>query len=735
MQRLLNPATLAVFGGNEAAEVIRQCRRLGFGGDIWPVNPRKTELAGIPCCTSAEQLPSAPDASFVAVPATATVAIIGQLSRMGAGGAVCYAAGFAEVGDNGRALQQDLLNAAGDMPLIGPNCYGLLNYLDGAALWPGQQGGKKCARGAAIVVQSGNIGVSLTMQMRSLPIGYLISTGNQAALSAHDYIHALIEDPRVTTIGLHLEGIDDVAAFSQAALRALEKNIPLVAIKTGSSNLGAAVTLSHTSTLAGSDTLYSALFKRLGIARCHSLTEFVETLKFLCVNGALAGSNIASLSCSGGDASLVADQAEALELDMPPLCERSKQTLQEVLGDKVRIANPLDYHPYIWGQQQALIDCYTAMLQNDYDCTLLVLDYAVPGLCELDTWEIAEKALIQAKATTGKKVALVATLPESIPLEARERLLEAGIPPMQGLTECLYAIKHAVHLGAAQKNRQNIHPIITAKTALAESRGTGVHGRARRPRKRALATPREGLTAALDVDAGCPVRAEVWDEQQSKAALAGYGITIPPHRLCSAAQATKAAEQIGFPVVVKAVSSELVHKTEAGALRLYQQNTESVSTAVNEMAHLSDRFLVEKMVQNPVAEIIVGVSRDPQFGLTLLIGAGGIVVELLKDTVPLLLPLTRADITEALRSLKVYPLLEGFRGKPAGDIDAFIDTVEKVAAYALDHYDTLLELDINPLLVRPEGEGVVAVDALIKTLTRPPSGSDLPSSPAANLIS
>jgi len=255
LTQLFSPKSIAVFGGNAAAEAIRQCRKLGFAGDIWPVHPTRTEMEGLPCFPDVASLPAAPDAAFIAVPALATVDVVRQLSGRGAGGAICYASGFAEVGEAGAALQRELVAAAGDMALIGPNCYGMLNYLDGVALWPDQHGGHGVQRGVAIVTQSGNIGLNLTMQRRGLPLAYLITVGNKAGDSMDAIIEALLLDSRVTAIGMHIEGLDDVAAFSRVAIKALEKRIPLVALKAGSSELGARTTMSHTSSLAGPDKL------------------------------------------------------------------------------------------------------------------------------------------------------------------------------------------------------------------------------------------------------------------------------------------------------------------------------------------------------------------------------------------------------------------------------------------------------------------------------------------------
>jgi acetyl-CoA synthetase len=676
LQRLLNPRTVAVFGGNAAAETIRQCLRIGFDGEIWPVNPRRDELTGIPCFASVAELPGAPDASFIGVPRQAAIDVISELSALGAGGAVCYTSGFAEVGGDGVELQQRLVDAAGEMAIVGPNCHGMINYLDGVALWPDEQGCQRVESGVAIVLQSGNIGISLSMQDRSLPVSYVITIGNKADLSFHDYIEALSDDPRVTAIGLYIESLDDIDAFSEAALVALRKGLPIIVLKSGSSELGAEATLSHTSSLAGSDEMYAALFRRLGIPRVSSLSEFLETLKFVSVNGGLAGNSIGSMSCSGGEASMVADLAENLGLSLPKLSTASAKELHKILGDRVHIANPLDYDLFIWGHRDELYACFSAMLDNEFDCTILVIDYPRPEICSTENWEIAEQALTDACKTTGQKAAIVATLPENLPESARERLLKSGLAPMQGLNECLCAIRSAAQIGEAQRRANEILPL-----------------------------PKPGPLK------GTPSMLDEWD---SKQALLAHGLPVPEGRLCSASDAVDAAESLGYPLVAKVVSADIAHKTEAGGVRLNIADPEELAVAVAEMSHLSEKFLIEKMAAVPVAELIIGIKRDSQFGFGLVIGAGGILVELVKDSAMLLLPTTREDIETAIGSLKVNKLLQGFRGRPAGDIEATVNAIEAVAAYVNANRDAVAELDVNPLFVLPEGQGVVAVDALIK---------------------
>jgi acyl-CoA synthetase (NDP forming) len=223
LTRLLRPRSITVVGGRPAAEVIRQSDRIGFTGDIWPIHPKLTEIEGRRAYRSVAELPDAPDAAFVAVNRMLTVDVIGDLAARGAGGAICYAAGFSESGADGKGLQSALIRAAGAMPFLGPNCYGLINYLDNVLLWPDQHGGRQVARGVAIVTQSGNIGLNFTMQKRALPIAYLATLGNQAAVGLSAVIAAMLDDDRVTAIGLHIEGIDDPPALAAAMVRARQK--------------------------------------------------------------------------------------------------------------------------------------------------------------------------------------------------------------------------------------------------------------------------------------------------------------------------------------------------------------------------------------------------------------------------------------------------------------------------------------------------------------------------------
>ncbi len=674
LSRLLAPRSIAVFGGSWAERVVEQCQKMGFAGDVWPVHPSKDVVRGIRCYRSVAELPGAPDASFVAVNRNLAVETMGELARKGAGGAVCFAAGFKEAGPEGAKLQDELAAAAGDMPFLGPNCYGLINYIDGALLWPDQHGGERCERGVAILMQSGNIALNMTMLQRGMPIAYLAALGNQAKVGLSDMIAALAKTGRVSAIGLLIEGIDDIGKFAASVAEARRLGVPVVALKAGRTESGAALAMSHTGSLAGSEKVMDAYLKKLGVARVNSLTVLIETLKLLHVHGPLPGRDIASLSCSGGEALMMSDAAEGRAVNFRPFAAADVERIRPTTNPIVTISNPFDYHTFDWGKFDRLEATFTEVLKSRFDMGFIVMDIPRADTCNGDEWKAGIDAFVAAGKTTGARTAVLSTLVECMPEVYAKELMARGVPPMMGMDETLLAIEAAAFLGE----------------------------------KRAPWQPH--ASAALD-----STKARALDEWDAKQRLGKLGLETPQGRLVrSADEAAKAAEAIGYPVVVKIVSDKILHKTEAGGVKLNCRSAEDVRAAVLSMAKLSDRFLVEAMVTDAVAELIVGVTRDPQLGPVVVVGAGGILVELLAETRTLLLPTSNSEIEAAIRSLRAFKLMDGFRGRPKGDLAAAVQAVAAVARFAQANAATLVELDVNPLMVRPEGKGAIAADALIR---------------------
>ncbi|MBW2592310.1 MAG: acetate--CoA ligase family protein [Deltaproteobacteria bacterium] len=674
-ERLLKPRSIAVFGGAQAQEVIRQSDRMEYKGEIWPVHPKKTEILGRKVYRSVEDLPGSPDAAYVGVNRYLTIDIVRDLAARNAGGAICYATGFTEAGEEGSQLEKQLLEASGDMPLVGPNCYGLLNYLDGAMLWPDQQGGQRVDKGVAIITMSSNVGFNLTMQRRGLPIAYMMSLGNMLKFDLKDAIHTFARQDRVTALGLYVETMPDPRAFEEAVNVARELGKPIVAIKTGRSEVGKKMVVSHTASLAGSDVLVSTLFKRLGVARVDSLEALIEALKVLHVLGPLKGGRIGAMSTSGGDLILLAD-GMGPGLSMPPLSEKVAERLQGIVHERMVAANPFDFQMFDWDNEEQMAANFTAFLSEEFDVSLCLLDYPREDLCDQSTWGGAERGFIRAARQTGTKGAVLATFSDTISEPVAARLIKEGIAPLAGINAGLAGIQAAVDVGAAWR-----------------------------------CSPCPPLLASEDHGKGGQV--ETLDEADAKALLGRCGVPIPPSKVVSGArEAVAAAEELGYPVAVKALG--VAHKTEAGGVKLDLCTADEVSAAVTEMSHLSESYLIEKMINGIVAELIVGVACDDQFGPYLLIGGGGILVELMKDSRSLLLPVDREQVMNALGELQCAPLFHGFRGRPRADLSAAVDAVLAIAAFVEKDPVSIVELDVNPLILLADGRGVVAADALIR---------------------
>ncbi|MBD9623905.1 MULTISPECIES: acetate--CoA ligase family protein [Ensifer] len=678
LDRLIRPRTIAVFGGKEARRVIEQCDKMGFTGEIWPVHPREAEILGRKCYRSVAELPGAPDASFVGVNRQLTIDIIRDLASRGAGGAVCYASGFREAAselDDGNDMQEALVAAAGDMPIVGPNCYGFINMLDGALLWPDQHGMQRVEKGVAILTQSSNIACNISMQTRGLPLAYVMTAGNQAQTGLSDIACAVLEDPRVTAVGLHIEGFDSVVALERLATRARELGKPVVTLKVGKSEAAQLATVSHTASLAGNDRVSSALLARLGIGRVDTLPALLETLKLLHVAGPLESNDISSMSCSGGEASLMADAGERYRVNYRPLRDEQKKPLKDALGEMVTIANPLDYHTFVWGNREKQTTAFTAMMKGGYAINLLVLDFPRLDRCDPADWETTCHAVIDAARATGARAGIVASLGENMPEATALFLMKAGVVPFFGIEEALAAIETAAEIG----------------TAWAKPVPPRLH---------------DGRVAAAG-------EAITLSEHEAKVELAAAGLTVPKGKTAATAEeAADAAEALGFPVVLKGLG--VAHKTEAGAVKLNLASRADVLAAAKAMAAVTSGYLVEKMVAKPVAELIIGAMRDPVAGPVLTIGAGGILVELLDDSAILTLPTTPEAIGEAIGGLKIRKLLDGYRGAPAADYAALTAAVAAAASYVVANASKLEELDINPLMVLPNGQGAVAADALIR---------------------
>ncbi len=685
LKRLLNPKQIAFIGGNDAAIAMREAKRIGYSGELWPVNPNRDTLGGIACFKTLDDLPSAPDAVFLAVPLVACLKVIDQLSQMGAGGIVCYSAGFKESGSRGEEAEKIMINTLGDTVLVGPNCYGIINYLDQVALWPFAHGGWSPGFGVAIITQSGMLSSDITMSQRSLPMGYMVSVGNQGSLQIADFVDCFSEDSSVRAIGVHIEGLTDIAKFEKAALKSLKMGKPIVVLKTGSSEIGRALTVSHTGSFAGSDTLYNALFERLGCVRVYDPSNFLETLKYFCISGIPETGKCAGFTCSGGGATMLADYAEKVNIEFSKFGYDEKVTLEKILPPIATVSNPHDYTTPIWGHPDLTKPVFEAAMKlSCSNSTILVQDYPMAGLDDMKNYYLNDaKAFAEAAKSQGIPAAICSTLPENFDKEVREKLISWGVTPLQGIHEGLNAISNAVTWGEKKKGlKENPYELL-------------------------LQGEESGYCSYMT-------------EFEAKETFRKAGFLVPKGVLVKEEQVLSAANQIGFPVVLKMMSPYLSHKTEFGAVALNLRNDVELRNSLIKMKKtvseakqeaITDEFLIEKMENKPVAEIVVAVRRDSQFGLVLTLGSGGIFTDLVSDYSVLLLPTDSKKILKTLNNLKAGKLINGFRGQEKCDYNPILGTILDLCRFLTNQNMDIYELEINPLFVYRKS--VKIIDSLI----------------------
>ena len=672
LRRLFSPKSVAVIGGGVwCRSVIEQLFKIGYKGKIFPVHPSKKEILGLKYFKDLEEVPIEIDASFVGVNRNITIEVIKKLNDLNAGGAVCFASGFLEAEDDKQGsgkLQKSLIEAAGDMPILGPNCYGFINYLDRSVLWPDQHGGKAVDRGVAILTQSSNLAINITMQTRGLPISYIMSVGNQASLGFPEIGMYLLSDPRVTALGLHIEGIGDVRAFEELATKARKLGKSIVVLKVGKSAEARKAAQSHTASLAGNAQGAKSLFKRLGISEVDTLEVLLDTLKIFHLNGPLFSKNVRSLSCSGGEASLVSDLAQEYGIQFPKLEKENISELRSVLGEMVALSNPLDYHTYIWGDVEAMASTFIAMMRGHDGITIIIVDFPRNDNCDPSAWNCVITAAKKAKIVEDKPLALVSTLSENIPEQVSFKLLESNIITLHGLDTALAAIS------ASSSNQKPMNP-----KPIFLSNPTG--------------------------------KSTLVDEYVAKKSLEKYGLKIPKTEKCLLSDAHFVSDQIGYPVVLKALGS--AHKSEMGEVVLNLENKKAVKNASKKIS--KKNVIIEKMIDDTIVELLIGIVHDPAHGMLLTIGAGGILTEILSDTSSLLLPSSEDDVLECFNQLKISKIAKGYRGFSGVDVNQIVDAIMKIQEFVLDNRDKVFEIEINPLLVT--SSEVIVADALIRKVT------------------
>jgi acyl-CoA synthetase (NDP forming) len=706
LKPFFEPKSIAILGasgdpakpsGRTQAELINK----GYKGEIFPINPKYSDIFGLKCYPSLSDVPGKVELVVITLPAKEVYAALEQCAAKGVKAAVIFSSGFAEIGPKGLNLQEKITELARKhgIRLLGPNCVGLINVrsrviasfavLDLSDVGP---------RSVGFVTQSGAVSALLYSQAQASGIGfnYLISVGNEADTDFSDYLGYLTEDHSTKMIGGYLEGVRDGRKLRRVAEEAAKVQKPIMILKVGRHKAAAKAAASHTGALAGADHIYDAFFKQTGIIRMAKAEELIAFAQLFSAGRLPRGKNIAILTLSGGNGVIMADACEEMGFTLPMLKENTRAKMEKVLPPFGSSQNPIDSTAKYITHPQILLTCLKALLEDEN----IDIIYAMFDLSKANGVEIARN-IIDIYNSTDKPIVISPSwvFPGADEGEGVRELRRAGLPVVIDSDQAVRALAHlADYAEFLRKRKSKAYEIPVL---------SGVGAQQDRMEQR---------SAELNNLAG------VLSEARSKDLLASYGIPVTRQNLArNENEAASMAEQIGYPVVLKVDSPDIPHKTEAGALMLNLNSEAEVRKAYTTVLQNAGQYkpdaringvLVQEMLPEGI-EVIIGMTKDPVFGPTIMFGLGGIFVEVLKDVSFRVAPLSRGDAMDMIKEIKGYPLLKGVRGKQPADVNALVDVIMKVSAMVTVLENHIEELDINPLVVYPEKMGVKAADAMI----------------------
>lgn len=689
LQRLIAPRSIALVGASTrpASFGMRSLENLAhYKGAIYPVNPKYQRIGELACYPSLKDLPEAPDCALLVVPREGVEAALHEAVAAGAGGAIIYASGYGEMaGEDAGAAQRRLaqIGRAAGMPILGPNCMGLVNHELGAGMSfiPEYSAMPRHVGPIAFVSQSGALGYCLAQAAeRGVGFRYFFSAGNSSDVDVADLIAAMAEDEGVRAIACLFEGVPSAARLLQAGERARAAGKPVIVYKMGVSDDGAAAARSHTGSLAGSAVAFRALFERAGFVMVDNYEALVEHAKFFAAAGKPRARGVAVVSGSGGAGIIAADMAARHDVPMPQPQPATVAELRKVVPEFGAARNPCDPTGQVLSVPESYGRCCRALLADpQYGVLVCAMSVATKETGNSRATTIAQMAREQDKPLSVAWVSEWLEGPGSQAYEADEK-----VTLFRSLDRCFATI-------AAW---QAFHARDAAEAAPARLAGKDAASRARTL-----------LAAAGDTLV----------EREAKQVLAAYGVPVVEERLArSADEAVAAAQALGYPVVLKAESPTILHKTELGVVRLNVADAAGVRRHYAEIVAAARGHELAGVLVQPMAggaEVIVGARVDPAVGPVVVVGSGGVLVELVQDSVAALAPVTQRQARRMLERLKGYKLLTGFRGGKAVDVDALAQAVARISEFAADFAGEIAEMDVNPL--RCSGERIVAVDALI----------------------
>ena len=699
IQAMLQPASIAIVGATErvgyGSRFVNNLLKTGNKARLFPVNPNRDEVFGLKCYRSVRDIPEPVDLATIILAAGDVVSTFRDCVAAGARSALVVSAGFAEMGtEEGRAWQRELgtLARASGVRVCGPNCLGFANVPAGNWITSSPRidfDTPVRAGGIGLISQSGATCYSSLLAMahdRRIGFKYLVATGNEADLESSDFMRYMLRDPDVKVIAAVIEGFKDGANFARTAELALRAGKPIVLLKIGRSEAGSRGASSHTAAMTGSDTVHDALFTQKGVVRVDDYDELLETAAMFERARPPRGNRVGAVSESGGMASFLADKCGEVGLQVPPLSDSTREKLVSIMGERGSAANPTDLT--LFGMSATDFPRILQHLLDEEQQDLIIMS-SIGG-------DVQAKAFVDAAATADKPILFAWS----------GSTRRAGLELLQESKVALF-----YQPGKAAKAAKRLHDYHqTRRLVLADEK----EGRPWRPADECSASLGEILRRAE----GYPLT-----EHDSKLALSMYGVCAVAEILCrNVEDAQSAAARIGYPVALKVVSRQLSHKTEAGGVRLGIAGARELAAAYADMVAAVRRYdpaaqidgvLVQQMAPGGI-ELIVGVSRDAQFGPVLMLGLGGILAEALGSASWRLCPVTRREAHDMIGEIGALPkMLAGVRGRPAADIDALVDTLVNVSRLAAWERGRIVSLDINPLAVMPKGGGAVALDALI----------------------
>jgi acetate---CoA ligase (ADP-forming) len=684
---LIAPRSIALIGAsNNAGRVggmpLALLVQHGYQGNVYPVNPKYQTVFDYPCFPDIESVPDSVDVAVLALAAQDVVAMLRRCHAKGIRNAIVFASGFAEAQEAGRALQVELEAFVRDsgMVVAGPNCMGFANlnthaYTVFASVFknisPPVGGGD-----TALVTQSGNVCATVYSDGRkqNVRFNYVLNTGNEACLEFSEYLEWLAEDKGTQCIVGYVEGLRDGERFCRAAVRLRELGKPLALLKVGDSGKGQEAAASHTAALSGNQRVYHAALKQLNVMQARDLSHIADLAYLAQFRRRSAGRRVVIMTISGALGALLADRFSEVQVDIPTLPDDVQEFLRSGIPDYGMVANPVDVTGNIVNGQEFFPKALEAVLACEQVDVLVM--YA-PGYL----LERMSPDLVAVARRSDKLIAVIDTQEAG----TRKDLEAAGIPVF----------------GETGRAVQALGTFLQWKEGL-QRRWTPAN--------------------ATDLQSLVSVEAHM-DEEDAKRLLAKFGVPLPQERVVTSPdQAAEAAQEIGFPCVLKVLSADILHKTDVGGVRLQLSDPQAVQSAYTEIANsvaqrapsARVRGMLLARQEQGAAELLVGVTRDPVFGLVMTVGLGGVLTELYQDVAHRLLPVSSDDAREMLHELKAWPLLDGFRGRAKADVNAACDAIAGMSQAALALQDTLQEMEVNPLLLRKHGEGVVALDALIR---------------------